>query len=264
MIGAPLRLFNSTPPVRDTTPHLTRRQAFEAALKYYRPSPQTIEILHQTPLVLMTAPTATGRNTIINELIKTGYYSFLISDTTRPPRKNDGVWEQNGVEYFFRSENEMLAELQAGNYVEAELIHSQQISGINAREIARAKQNGKIAITDTDIIGALTIAKLKPDVTNIILLPPSFGTWLARIRKRSDFTPAELHRRMRQAIKVLSLALESNHFIFVINDDLSAAVTAVDEVARLGVHHKDTEHKARELAEDLCKKAAVFLEENAR
>ena len=44
------------------------------------------------------------------------------SATTREPRENNGILEQNGREYFFRDETEMLADIKAGNFLEAEVI----------------------------------------------------------------------------------------------------------------------------------------------
>lgn len=258
------RLFKSSAALGKTpTPHLNRRSEFEQILRDYKPSPETISILAHTPLVTLTAPTATGRNTIINELVKTGRYHFLISDTTRPPRQNNGVWERNGVEYFFRTEDDMLEDIKAGGFVEAELIHAQQISGISAREIERAHKEGKIAITDVDIEGGLNLSQLKPDAVSICLLPPSFDDWLVRIKGREAIEPLNLHRRLRQATKVIKLALTHNSFIFVINDQLSDAVHIVDEIATTGTHHRQDEAAAKQLARTLHDQTVAYLRKYA-
>src|SRR5689334_11187497 len=102
-----------------TAPKLTRRPEFEAALKDYKVSDERRKILAETPFMVLVAPTSTGRNTLINELVKTGHYYFIVSDTTRPPRQNNGVWEQDGREYHFRTEDQMLSEIQAGMFIEA-------------------------------------------------------------------------------------------------------------------------------------------------
>lgn len=244
-------------------PHLENKAEFEAELKEYKPSEQTKQILAQTPLVTLTAPTATGRNTIIKELLKNGRYHFIVSDTTRPPRMNSGVWERNGVEYFFRTEPEMLAEIKNGEFVEAEVIHGQQVSGISVREIEKAHSENKIAINDVDIEGGINIARLKPDAITICLLPPSFEEWMARINKRSSFEPDELHRRLQQATKVLRLALDHNHFIFVINDDLDLAIKTVNDIAVDGQRNPEEENKARALAQKLYDETASYLRQNA-
>lgn len=258
------RFFKSlATPGTSPAPHLERRAEFEAVLRGYKPSPATLATLAHTPLVTLTAPSATGRNTIINELVKTGRYHFIISDTTRPPRMNKGVWEQHGREYFFRSEEEMLQDLRAGAFIEAEIIHNQQVSGMSAREISRARFTQKIAITDVDIEGSIAIQRFKQDVTSICLLPPSFSAWIARMRGRSDVSPLELHRRLQQATKVLRMALSHTHFVFVINDDFREAVQAVDDIAQKGVHHANDEAKAHRLAEQLYHDTVQYLRRHA-
>ncbi len=57
---------------------------FKTALADYQISELSKQILAQTQLLLMVAPTASGRNTVIKELLKTGDYHFIVSDTTRP------------------------------------------------------------------------------------------------------------------------------------------------------------------------------------
>lgn len=257
------RLFKISAAGTSPTPRLERRPEFEAALHNYQPSPQTIATLAHTHLVTLTAPSATGRNSIINELVKTGRYHFIISDTTRLPRMNKGVWEQSGREYFFRTEDDMLADLNEGAFVEAEIIHNQQVSGISAREVERAYDAKKIALTDVDIEGGINIARLKPDTISICMLPPSFDAWIARMRGRSNFKPEELHRRLQQATKIFRMALSHSHFVFVINDHFDDAVRAVDDIARKGLRNPDDESKAHLLAEELYHDTVQYLRQNA-
>jgi guanylate kinase len=241
------------------TPHLNRRAEFDAALTGYAPSPETLRILAKTTIVTLTAPSATGRNTIINALVKTGRYHFIISDTTRPPRSNNGILEQDGVEYYFRTEEQVLADIKAGRFVEAEVIHSQQVSGTSVREIERAAKEGKISIADVDIEGGIHIAALIPSSITICLLPPSFNEWLSRIKGRGAMKPSELHNRMKGAVKVFRLALANDHFVFVINDKLEDAIKVVDDIATKGIHHADDERAARKLAEGLYGDTVAYL-----
>lgn len=257
------KFFKHTEAGQTPTPHLSRRPEFEQALQGYKPSAGTIKTLAQTPLATLTAPTATGRNTIINELIKTGRYHFIVSDTTRPPRMNKGVWEQNGREYFFKAEDEMLDEIKKGKFIEAEVIHKQQVSGISVREIERAQKEGRIAIADVDIEGGINIAKLKPDAMTICLLPPSFDEWMSRMHGRSNFEPEEVLRRLQQAKKVFKLALENKNFIFVVNDKLDEAIRAVDAVIADGAHDEAAEKSARKLAAKLYEDTVRYLQKHS-
>ena len=105
-------------------------------LKHYNPSLEIIDLLRNIQFVLLAAPTAAGRNTIIRNLIMTGKYYYVVSDTTRKPRINNGIPEKNGNEYWFKSEEEFLHGLKNGAYVEAAIIHNQQVSGISLEETA--------------------------------------------------------------------------------------------------------------------------------
>ncbi|MGD8373278.1 MAG: hypothetical protein PVI21_00255 [Candidatus Woesebacteria bacterium] len=213
------------------TPSLHRREEFEAILGNYHISEGARQILNETPFVVMVAPSASGRNTIINELLKTEQYHFIVSDTTRPPRVNNGVLEQNGVEYFFRDEDDMLADIEAGRFLEAEVIHKQQVSGISVREIEKAHKMGKIAITDVDLGGAQNIAKTDPTAIVIFVVPPNFNEWLRRMRERGSISDEEVCRRVETAIRHFRAVLNDDRFICVVNDDLQKAVNEVDVVA---------------------------------
>lgn len=244
------------------TPSLTRRAEFEALLRDYHMSDRALQVLAKTPLVTLLGPSGTGRNTIIRELVKTGHYHFIVSDTTRPPRYNDGVLEQNGVEYFFRSEEEMLADIRAGEFVEAEVIHGQQVSGTSIREIERAHQEGAITIADLDLIGAITMARLKPDAISIVLLPPSFKEWLHRMQKRTKVTDIELRNRLETAVRIYTSVLQEDFFTFVINDDLEMAIQSIDAIARLHIVDAAAQAQARDLVVELLRDTQAYLEAN--
>src|SRR5580765_5828298 len=130
---------------------LKRHREFKSALDNYRISDRGRQALEKVRLVLLLGPTSTGRSTIIQHLLNTGEYYFLVSDTTRQPRLNNGVIEQNGKDYWFRTEDEILYDVKNGEYIEAELIHNQQVSGIRVQELEKAEKQQKIAITDLDI-----------------------------------------------------------------------------------------------------------------
>src|SRR5580765_4863377 len=123
---------------------------FKEVLETYHISDSAKNTLDDLTLVLLLGPTSGGRNTIMKHQLQTGNYTYIVSDTTRAPRINDGVLETSGNEYWFRTEEEVLADLKAGQFLEAELIHDQQVSGISMRELEKARAQNKIAITDVD------------------------------------------------------------------------------------------------------------------
>ncbi len=237
--------------------------AFQKALKNYRISDYSKNVLARNKLVLCTAPSATGRNTIIRELLKTEHYHFVVSDTTRKPRMNDGVLEQNGREYWFRTESEMLADIKAGKLVEAAIIHEQQVSGMSLREIEIASNDGKIAISDVEVVGVANVIQAKPDTICLFFLPPSFNEWKRRITSRGKMSKTEYRRRLKSAQKELSIALDADYYTFVINDDLKETVQIVEKLTKNWQIDKKYQEKAIKLAEKVLKDVELALSENA-
>jgi guanylate kinase len=171
---------------------LQHYQEFKDVLEKYQVSPRAQRAIADLKLVLMLAPTSGGRNTIIKHQIDTGRYYYIISDTTRPPRKNDGVMEQNGKEYWFRSEEELLA--------------------------------------DVDVEGIHNVVRAKPDTVTIMLLPPSFEEWQRRLSSRGQMRPDELKRRMQTAQKILEDGLQHDYYHFIISEDIGQSSAIIDAV----------------------------------
>jgi guanylate kinase len=236
---------------------------FRGVLKDYRPSNAAREALKQITLVLMVGPTASGRNTIINELVDSEQYRFIVSDTTRKPRVNNGVPEQNGREYWFRSEDEFLEDLKAGAFLEAAIIHEQQVSGISVRELRAVADEGKIAINEIEEVGAANIFAAKPDAIFFFIVPPSFDEWMVRMKGRGELPADETRRRLTSVLKEISTALENDYFYFVVNDTYKHAAKHIDEVVRSGVRDEAAEKQARESAKELLEETKRYLAENA-
>lgn len=230
---------------------LARIAEFREALEGYHLSKPALHTLSQTKLVLIVGPTSSGRNTRIKRLLKTGDYHYVVSDTTRQPRINDGILEQNGREYWFRTENEILTDLKEGKYLEAAIIHNQQVSGISVRELEKARDEGKIAITDADIAGAASAIQYKPDTIVIFVLPPNFDEWQRRIKHRGEMLPEEFKRRMQSACKEFEVALSNDYYQFVINDSGDDSVMQINQIAKLGIEDQELQVQARGLAEQL-------------
>jgi guanylate kinase len=208
---------------------LRLQRDFERALKFYKPSLEILDLLQNMQLVLLVAPSAAGRNTLIRNLIMTGRYYFLVSDTTRLPRINNGVPERNGEDYWFKSEEEFLYGLKNGAYVEAAIIHNQQVSGISFNELRRAHESGRVAITDVEVQGCDNIKSYSDNTMAVFVLPPNFEEWMKRMDGRGAMDPAEKRRRLESAAYEMQLALERTYFKFVINWDIKLTVEEIHE-----------------------------------
>lgn len=226
-------------------------EEFKKLLRGYHISAHGQKLLSRSKLALLAAPTSSGRNTIIRELLKTGYYHYLVSDTTRLPRINDGIEERNGVEYWFREEEDVLSDLKAGKYLEAAVIHDQQVSGISLREIKAAQDESKIAITDIEMVGVETIVKAKPDAMVFFVVPPDYSEWQRRIKHRGHMTREEHRRRMESALAEFAHALEHKYYNFIINDTVDNALEQIHLRAVLGFKDLITQIRGRNIVEHL-------------
>ncbi len=224
---------------------------FQKLLTGYTPRVEFIDALKDMKLVLLTSPAATGKNTIINQLLLTGRYQHLVSDTTRHPRINNDVPEVNGKEYWFRSELEFLDGLKHGDYITAEIIHEQQVSAINLSEIINAKSQNKVALAEVNIHGAAHINDYSDNILPIFLLPPNYEEWMRRLESRGQVSDDEKMRRVRSARDEIRYALTANFFTFMINSDIRITSQKIDELAVTG--------KPNEEHESVKKHAEAFL-----
>jgi guanylate kinase len=243
---------------------LLHAEEFREALDRYQPPEAAKKMLQDIRLTLFVAPSASGRNTIIRELLKTGRYHFIISDTTREPRFNNGILEQDGREYRFRTEQQVLEEIRNNEFLEAALIHNQQVSGISIKEVEKAQQGNKIAITDIEILGAATIHRLKPSTLIIFMVPPSFDIWMERIHARGQMPPDEVIRRLESAERELATSLKADYYRFMLNDTLEGTSAEVDKFLTAGYYDPFKERLARTTAEQLYEDVVSYLKYHDR
>ncbi|HRF28214.1 MAG TPA: hypothetical protein PL051_01050 [Candidatus Saccharibacteria bacterium] len=226
-------------------------------IESYHPNEEGVELLNQEKVVLLVGITGAGKNTLLSEMMKSGRFHDMVTSVTREPRMNDGVLEQNGVDYHFLTEDQAVEKIRNGEYVEVSPVHN-RIYGITVDEIRRARDADKIAIADITVLGVEKYKKLSHNVIAIFVLPPSFEEWQARIRQRFDSEEdflVDWPNRRKSAIMELKKALEAPYYHFVINGELEQAVDAcmkiVDNDDRF--HRKDDEKRllARDLLEDI-------------
>jgi guanylate kinase len=221
-------------------------------LNSYKVPSSASELLEKTKIVFLVGVSGAGKDTILKELLKTGRYKLIVSHTTRPPRENYGVLEQNGKEYHFIKAEQALQMLLERKFIEAKL-YSGNLYGTSVEEVSRAYSEGKTAISDIEVQGVAEYMKASSNVTPIFILPPDFETWQKRIKYRyKDEEPdqADLQKRMATAKQELEEALSKDYFEFVINNDLDRAVAAVDEIAQ-GSLSANKNNQARQLAQKL-------------
>lgn len=207
----------------------------ENRLREYTPNATGVALLEETDVVLLVGITGAGKDTVRMEMLKTGEFHDLVTTVTREPRKNNGVLEQDGVDYHFITDEQAWELLAKGDYVEVSPVHG-RIYGVTVDEIRKAHDEGKIALADVDVQGVAKYKKASSNVTAIFLVPPSYTEWQRRVRHRYPSEDAFLEdwpNRRKSTIMELERALSAPHYHFVINDDLDEAVDACIKLAHM-------------------------------
>jgi len=119
-------------------------------------------------LVMLAAPSGTGKSTICKELIKKNKnWDFSVSVTTRIPR--DG--EVDGKDYTFISNPDFEHFVKFGDFIEWEFVHGNKY-GTPWSTVEEAISSSKVMIFDVDVKGALTIKEEYPDNTILVFIEP--------------------------------------------------------------------------------------------
>lgn len=225
----------------------------EEKITAYQPNADVRELIIDTKIVLLVGISGAGKDTVKHQVLDAPEFEDIVSRTTRAPRQNRGVMEQDGREYHFIDTSTAEAMLDQHEFVEAKFVHG-TIYGTGVAEIRTIHDKGRIAITDIDVQGVDEYKKLSPEVVAIFLLPPNFVEWRRRLRERYA-TEAEFEgewpKRFASAINELTHALSKPYYHFIINDDLPETVRLVKEIAARPDFYNRKDDEARLAARDL-------------
>lgn len=226
--------------------------SLQQIVQEYQPSATAISVVKKSKISLLVGITGAGKDTIKHALLARSGFGDIISHTTRAPRSNEGVMEQDGVDYHFIDEDTAKTMLKNGEFLEAKMVHG-TLYGTTVRAIAAASQEG-IAITDVDVQGVAEYKKASEDVVAIFILPPSYDQWLTRLKRRYE-NDHEFHtewpRRRDSAIKELETALSLPYYHCIINDTLSDAVELAATLSIQGNQFTQQDDEARLAAREL-------------
>lgn len=211
----------------------------EKLIANYRPSAQAINAVNNTTIILIAGVAGAGKDTIKQELLKTGRFHHLVSHTTRAPRLNNGQMEVDGQDYHFINLAQAIKMLEQQQFIEAKFVHG-RVYGTSLAEIEQAIANHKLPLTDVDIQGVAEYCAISQRVVPLFIMPPSYDEWLARIRGRySDRAEFETEwvKRSQTAIFELQEMLNNPHYICLINDNFrdtaAQALALIDNQAEV-------------------------------
>ena len=164
-------------------------------------------------LFIVAAPSGAGKSSLVRALQELDAQVHpSVSHTTRAPRGQ----EKDGREYFFVSDAQFDAMVQADAFVEWAHVHQHRY-GTSKAAIAERMQQGEDVVLEIDYQGATQIKKTFANAVSIFILPPSWDELRARLERRGEDAAQTIEVRMHNA------ALEVAHvqeFDFVIINQL--------------------------------------------
>lgn len=171
-------------------------------------------------LVIFSAPSGSGKTTIVKELLKRfDCFEFSISATSRQPRGQ----EQNGIDYHFMTNEEFKSRVERGEFVEWEEVYAGTCYGTLKSEMERIWAKGNVIIFDVDVMGGINLKRLfGEDACSVFIMPPSVEELERRLRGRGTDTEEVIMKRIAKAEFELSKASEFDYT--VVNDVLEDAV----------------------------------------
>lgn len=169
-------------------------------------------------LFIITAPSGTGKTSLVRALLQTDpNLSLSISHTSRPPRSD----EINGRDYHFISKQDFQRMQAHGEFLESAVVYG-NLYGTSQKWINEAISSGKDILLEIDCQGAKQVRQFFPQSKGIFILPPSPDTLEKRLKARGQDNPEIIKQRLTAVREEVSHICEFDYAI--INDRLEDAL----------------------------------------
>jgi guanylate kinase len=177
-------------------------------------------------LFVIAAPSGAGKTTLVQALTRNNPdLRFSISYTTRPQRRN----EAHGVDYLFVDKPTFESLRDHGEMLESATVFD-NLYGTSRKQVEEHLEAGHHVVLEIDWQGARQVRESMPESISIFVLPPSLEELERRLRDRRTDSAEVIERRLRDAVSDMSHWDEFDYVI--INDDLDAAVVAIEAVLK--------------------------------
>lgn len=176
-------------------------------------------------IIILSAPSGTGKSSIIKRLMATRPdldLKFSISATSRKPRQG----EEHEREYYFLTEEEFRRKIENNEFVEWEEVYEGTYYGTLYSEVLKKVEEGHTVIMDIDVKGSINVKKCFGEkALALFIMPPSIQELEKRLKNRATDTADDVARRLAKAGYEMTFA--SKFDSVVVNDDFEKACNEV-------------------------------------
>jgi guanylate kinase len=177
-------------------------------------------------VLVVTGPSGAGKGTLIRKLVeRVPGIEVTVSATTRARRRG----EEDGREYRFLTDDDFLARVARGEFLE----HVEYVSGHRygtlRSELERIAGHGHVPLLELETKGALRVGNEVPGAVTIFI-SARVDELERRLRERATESTGEIGERIALARKQLEQADEFDHVIE--NDNLERAVGELTTLVR--------------------------------
>ena len=174
--------------------------------------------MRSAPVFVITGPSGAGKGTLIQALVdRISVLEVAISATTRPRRPG----EADGVEYHFLSEDEFVAQIEAGAFLEQVMYVSGKRYGTLRSEMRRVAQEGRVCVLELELEGALRVQDEVPGSITLFIAAP-VEELERRLRERATESTGEIEDRIELARHQLE---QAHRFRYMVRNDEVARAT---------------------------------------
>lgn len=178
-------------------------------------------------IIVISAPSGTGKGTVIQKLRELRSFSFSVSHTTRAPRTG----EVDGVNYHYVSRETFESLMAQGKMVET-TVYSGNYYGTSFAAIEDVISQGEDVLLEIEVEGGRNIRKKFPEAVEICLLPPSLEELERRLRGRGTESEEVVRTRLSRAREELAevSALPGVYDYYVVNRDVDEAARTIADI----------------------------------
>ncbi len=171
-------------------------------------------------LFVLSAPSGTGKDSVINALKQQGMDFYVVpSVTARAPRPG----ESEGNPYHFISQEEFDRMVANDELLEYAKVHGNWY-GQPRQRIRDNLRAGRDVLLKIDVQGAATVRRKVPQAIFIFLVPESLDELTLRLSERNTETEGELQRRLADARTELTEQYWYDYVVLNRRDHLQEAV----------------------------------------